>query len=353
MRRRILRDATDVSRLGGALLGGKCDSRASIHEEHFDSNGVRALVFRPQGHRGSIIVAPGLHYDGPSDPRFTSFCRALALGGNLVFAPFIEDFSHLRVTQAAISNFAQALNCLRKLDPVHRPGVVSISFGSLLAAHLLANHPTEVGAGVLFGGYSSFEKTLEHCVWPQSHRPSDPLNRPAVFVNVLEYFALCPGNETDRARLRHGWVDYAKKTWGRTLPPDENERRAICEAIADGLAEDLRTLFVAGCVGQDGPSMLRDALLRASEQLQVADPSEALGRITQPVTVVHGYGDEVIPWEQGVALARSMPNASNVDLLLSNVSSHTRVARLPVATWMREMAPTYKILRALVNVGRS
>ena len=47
-------------------------------------------VYHPRGRtpRATYLIAPGLHYAGPDDPRMDRFCRILAAAGQLVIAPF-------------------------------------------------------------------------------------------------------------------------------------------------------------------------------------------------------------------------------------------------------------------------
>ena len=53
---------------------------------------VAGLRVRIYGDGGTpYLIAPGLHYAGPDDPRMDRFCRILAAAGHHVAAPFVPD----------------------------------------------------------------------------------------------------------------------------------------------------------------------------------------------------------------------------------------------------------------------
>src|SRR5690554_1723584 len=60
-----------------------------------------AWLYRPRRGRplGAYLVAPGLHYAGPADPRMDRFLRVLASAGLVVLCPFLPDFTALRVRE--------------------------------------------------------------------------------------------------------------------------------------------------------------------------------------------------------------------------------------------------------------
>src|SRR5207253_981856 len=90
--------------------------------------------------------------------------------------------------------------------------------------------------------------------------PHDPLNAPAVFINLLGHLTAPEPKE----RLQEAWLEMARRTWGRP------ELRPIArrEPIADDLAAELppaqRPLFRIGCGLAPGGAALLEAALAAS-----------------------------------------------------------------------------------------
>ena len=102
---------------------------------------LRVRLYRPPARpRATYLIAPGLHYAGADDPRMDRFCRILAAGGHLVVAPFIPDYLALDAPgRARIADFTRVFDALPRWT-TQKPVVFSISFGSLLAFALAADH---------------------------------------------------------------------------------------------------------------------------------------------------------------------------------------------------------------------
>src|SRR5580704_6955745 len=92
---------------------------------------TRVRLYGDDSARSCVLIAPGLHYAGPDDPRLDRFCRILARAGHLVVAPFIRDYLALVPGRRAIADFADvfdALPRLRRGERARKPIVFSISF---------------------------------------------------------------------------------------------------------------------------------------------------------------------------------------------------------------------------------
>jgi len=298
----------------------------------------RARLFRPAGRRANrgFLLAPGLHYAGPDDPRMDRFCAVLAASGALVVAPAIPDFLALRVTAAAPLDFERALDAARPLFPA-RPTLFSISFGSLLALRLAAARPGEVARAILFGGYADFAAAVRFCLTGPA--PRDPLNRPVVFINLVDRLAAAHQREA----LVAAWRRYVESTWGRPEMKSAERWQPVARAIAGELAAAIRPLFLAGCGAEPGGDA--DCLAALGEMdLGFLDPRPSLAAIRCPVDVLHGIDDDVIPYTQAAELARSLPDAR---VHLTGLYAHTGRGRLRVASAARELATFARLVRLL------
>src|SRR4051812_3942173 len=164
-------------------------------------DGTRVRLYRPRrAPDATYLIAPGLHYAGADDPRMDRFCRILAAAGHLVIAPFIPDYLALTPTRRAIDDFAQIALALPRWTE-RKPVVFSISFGSLLAFALAAEHPEVAERLVIFGGYADFRETLRFCITGEvvSGRTAtrDPMNQPVVLLNLLDQIAHEPALRGD------------------------------------------------------------------------------------------------------------------------------------------------------------
>src|SRR5205085_2179529 len=80
------------------------------------------------------------------------------------------------------------------------PGMLSVSFGSYSAIELAAERP--ISSVIVFGGFASFEDAIRFSMRGVEGRPHDPLNRPAVFMNLFDHVE---GMPRERDALFGAW----------------------------------------------------------------------------------------------------------------------------------------------------
>jgi pimeloyl-ACP methyl ester carboxylesterase len=317
--------------------------------------------------RGTYLVAPGLHYLGPDDPRFDRFLRILAHAGYLVWSPFLPDYINLSVAKGVIPDFARALKHL--LDHPDRPqnlkpAVFSISFGSLPALRLAADPATkdELGGLILFGGYANITTTLAYALGSRDGHmnmpKSDPLNRPVLFTNLLDCMNIKPElNETIRKSL----LSFIHQTWGVEAQKNPDRKLPesylpIAEKLRDQLPEHLRDAFWLACgLSGDYQSHCED-LLKAHELPSFMDPLPHVSQIRCPVHLFHGRDDDVIPFQESLALEKAMAGDVQVKCHLTGLYNHTEkpslIGLLQVAPKVPgEINSLVSMLRAMVHVA--
>ncbi len=214
--------------------------------------GFPAWLYVPVGHgvTGSYLLAPGLHFAGPAYPPMDRFCRILAAAGMMVLAPFLPDYIAQTLSPAAIRDFECCFETLlrtpgRPRD--RRPWIFSVSFGSLVALRLAAT-PTradQVGGLVLFGGYADWDRTIDFCLRGDAGpNPHDPLNRPVVFMNLLDdILADSEHAPADVPALMAAWRRYIQQTWGREELKRERRFATVARQVAADVADDARQLY--------------------------------------------------------------------------------------------------------------
>ncbi len=316
-----------------------------------------ARLFVPPGRiTGAYAIAPGVHFDGPDDPRMDRFCRVLAASGLLTLAPFLPDYVALRVMPSAIDDFAAVFDALRADPrcPVRRPGVFSISFGSLLALRLAAARSDEIGGVVVFGGYADWAATLRFAVSGEiDGKPwgsRDMRNLPVVLMNLLDDL---DGVPADRGPLVAAWLRYVHATWGQHETKAAERWQPIARGFADDVPAADRELYLRGCGLVPGAdALVGRALERAGDRTGYLDVRPHLATVRCPVWLVHGLTDDVIPWPQAEALARALPASARPRVLLTGLYGHTSVegGRGPLAA-AREIATMAKIVSALVTAA--
>jgi len=319
-----------------------------------DVDGMRVRIFYPGGvargaragtARRTFLIAPGLHYAGADDPRMDRFCRILANAGHLVVAPYIPDFLALRPSERAKHDFARAFDALPRWSQ-QKPVLFSISFGSLLAFSLAAERGAAVERLVIFGGYASLHETLKFSLTGEvsggRQATRDPLNQSVVLMNLLHLIECA-----DREAVSAGWRRYVELTWGRPELKARERFVALANELAPGVPASVRDLFLVGIGVLPGAEALAMSALARFDG-RALDPTPYLARVTGRVDLVHGVGDDVIPFEHSHQLAAAMPSA-DVRVHLTGMYGHTGSSRPPLATAAKELVTMARVLRLLAG----
>lgn len=301
-----------------------------------DAKGVAVKTYRYEPSDGEVsgtyVVVQGLHYAGPDDPRMDRFCRILASAGLLVIAPFLRDYLRLDVLPSAADDVAAACDHAIKLSAqrgLPRPALFSISFGSTPAIEVAASerHRDTLGGLVLFGGFFDFNAVIRFSITARAFDgpdevtlPHDPLNAPAVFVNLAPHLEI-PG---DRQPLVEAWRRMTRRTWGRPELRPVARRLPMMEAIARELAPEQRALFRIGCgLEPGGAALLEVGLARAGDFFDFTDAAPRLSRVTVPVVIGHGREDDVIPYTEATKLREALPGDHPHRLHITGLYGHT------------------------------
>lgn len=328
--------------------------------EVLGSTRFRARVWRREDEApsGSLLLVPGLHFAGPADPRLDRFARVLARSGLLVLSPFLPDFSRLVVGPDLVPDTHAALEALlaQPDHPSARPGIFSISFGSMPALRVAAARGEQISSLIVFGGFADFRTTIRYALSGDGTRPNDPLNAPVVFVNLVEHLGI--DDPRDREALCAAWRVQCTRTWGK----EENKRPEVYQRVAREIAETLpshlREPFLVGSRAAPGtvPRAL-EALERSSGAFDWVDPRPHLEGMRCDVDLVHGTGDDVIPHEESAALLAAMPRHVRARRHLTGLYGHTKGAGVShlaseAGAAAREVGALVGILGAIARASR-
>ncbi len=319
---------------------------------------LEAYLYHPPGRRlGTYLVAPGLHFDGPDDPRLDRFCRVLARAGFLVVAPFLPAHLDLLVSPSASDDLELTARALAERFPDHGPPTLfSISFGSRPAFEVAARLGDAIDGVVCFGGYADFEAALRFCLdgvmrsaEGEIRLANDPLNPPALFLNLVRHLDDAPSDPT---ALEAAWRRMTIRTWGRMELKAPGRLEPIANEIAREVPPAQRKLFLVGCgLGPGAAALLEQGLEKARESLRFADPAPALARLRCPVVVCHGRDDDVIPWGEADKLAALLRGRVPLRVFVTGLYGHTGAAHLGPAAFVREAGNLLGIARTLAAGG--
>lgn len=149
--------------------------------------------------------------------------------------------------------------------------VIGWSLGGMVALNLAARFPDRVGQLILIAATPQF---IADRAWPHAIAPE-----------VLAAFA---------ARLREDHAGTIRQFLALQVMGSEQERRTLAR---------LRTLL------SDTPPPHAAALQGGLDILRTASLLPLLDRVTQPVTLIHGRHDTLVPWTAARALQQRLPQA--------------------------------------------
>ncbi len=330
----------------------------SPNERSFSCFVYRSLGDKPPV--GSLLLVPGLHFLGPLDARMDRFARILAASGLLVLAPRLPDFTSLILDQRVFDDTLRAWKTLENLPdrPDERPGIFSISFGSLPSLWLASMSPAaaSVGSLIVFGGYADFTDTLRFCLEGRAGAAHDPLNRPVVFMNLMPYLEGCPEDPTE---LFSALRAYVEATWGKPEMKLDGRWQAVARDVAEGLSAELLPMYFASTGLESNTRPLVDAAIaRARDGFSWLAPQKLLEHVQCPVDLIHGADDDVIPYEHAFALARGLPAKNVRGVHITGLYGHTHKTNHSGHTFRdvpaiaKEAATMVRMLVAIARSGR-
>ncbi|MBX3185514.1 MAG: hypothetical protein KF819_00810 [Labilithrix sp.] len=351
----------------GPWAGDRTPSGVSRREVVL-AGGIRAYVHRPARARGVYLVAPGLHYLGPDDPRLDRFCRVLARAGFVVVAPFLPDFLALRIAPETARDLGAAFDhacAIADRERLPGPAVFSISFGSRPAIELCASPAgRRASALVLFGGFCDFDATVRFAITGRAEDrgerievPHDPLNAPVVHLNLLPFHARA--RALDREALARALREMVVSTWGRPELKIGEARARHADRIAEGLGPRERAFFYGACGlsrGLKGEELLEEGLASCGDAFAWADPRPHLARFSREgpeVVIVHGRDDDVIPWLEASKLAAALPDAHRREVILTGLYGHTGASMPGPRAAIAEACALVNVVQRLARAPRA
>jgi pimeloyl-ACP methyl ester carboxylesterase len=286
---------------------------------HVESGDVRARLYLPEHkpNAPALVVLHGVHHLGIDEPRLTSFASAMASCGIRVLTPELPDIMDYHVGSASIRTIGESTRWFaqRTGGPV---GVMGLSFSgglSLIAAADPLYHP-DFKFVFAVGSQDSMGRVVQYYRTGADERPNGtieelPAHEYGPLVIEYEYVEdFVPARDVPviRAVLRaHLYEDKAA----------EAEAEAKLNPAQAAMAKEL----------MDGYSPKTRAMIEAVSMKHIADmdslsPSGSLGKLTTPVYLLHGEGDNIIPSAETLWMASQLPRETLQAMLVSPVISH-------------------------------
>jgi dienelactone hydrolase len=335
-----------------ANLGGRVEAFADARARAVDvrpphlvptrQGKVSARFYWPHGRiRRSVLLIPGVHSMGITEPRLTALAGDLAGSGVAVMTLALPDLMGYQITARAADVIEDAVAWMAArsdLAPDARVGVIGISFAgglSIVAAGREAIRD-KVAFVVSFGGHGDLARVLRYLATGVAVEVPGVVTPPPhdYGVAVILYAAadrLVPPAQVQPLRSGIGTFLLASQL---TLV-DMNEANATFEkarAMVASLPEPSATLLSYvndRNVKAMGPILAPHLALEADP---AASPERAPAPPAAPVFLLHGDDDTVIPAAESVVLGEYLRRQGvDVRVLLSQIITHAELDRSATA----------------------
>jgi len=334
-----------------------------------EGQALPATFVRPAQARGRLpcwIAVGGVSLKGRFHPQLVRFSEALASTGVGVLVPELPEWRRLSVSPAIILPTIRAsvdyLN--RRVDVLPGNfGVIGFSFGAAGAVLAASNDEVveQIQGAVVFGGYCCLSRTLgcmltgEHEWNNELHRlQPDPYGR---WVVASNYLTRIPGYE-DATDVAQAVTRLATEASSRRISAWEPYHDSMIRTLRATIAPERRALFDILATPSSDPrpdptecaafaQSLADTCRAAEPQL---DPLNRLSSVRVPTQVIHGRGDRLVPFTEGIRLVEQLPPATRKGVTVTGMFNHSK-DHVPPSPFQhaQEAALLFRALHQLVN----
>lgn len=312
------------------------------------------------------IAIGGVSRRGRFHPQLSRFAEALASSGAAVLVPEIPEWTRLNVSPRVVAPTIRA--CVDRLESLPgvipgRYGGIGFSFGapSVAAAASLPEIREYMAGIVLFGGYCSLERTL-NCQLTGQHEWSgvdyslspDPYGRWVVASNHLTDV---PGHE-DAGDVAAALRQLAAAASDQRISAWEPHHDQMISDLREALPSRRRSLFDCFATASDAARPAIDRCSEIATKLTEAcrrvepllDPVVNLREVCVPTQVIHGHGDRLVPFTEGLRLMEELPSDCQRGVTVTKMFAHSADHAPPSPVMRaRESVKLFGALRTLVN----
>lgn len=308
-------------RLGGSEAGLVIEdlvTRDSRLRERTPAPAFRALRFESGGQtlradlhvpgnavRAGMVLVPGLAVAGKNDPRLVRLARTLARVDFLVLIPDIPGFRSYRMGVEDVEVLVAATRALAaqpEMQPRQPVGIGAFSFavGPALVAALDSRVVERLDFVVAVGGYHDLRRLITYYTTGAYRGDRDA---PAPYEKGKWIFALGVSEKlpdpSDRDAIQSAARRAIHAKPGDAPPPTLTDLSPGGAALLELLTNTTRERV---------PGLLARLPEPLKAEITALNPAEQpLHRLRAHLLLLHGRGDNIIPYTESLALAESAP----------------------------------------------
>lgn len=289
---------------------------------------VPARLFAPAGEEKApaVVLVHGIQHLGIEEPRLINFARAIAESGVAVMTPQLPGIEQYEISAGSIQTIGDSVRAFSEQRGGRTVGLIGMSFSGGLA--LIAAAREEVSPHLAFvvavGAHHDLSRVGRFYATGEIERPDGTILRHApheygplviVFGSIGDFFS-----EKD--------TPVARETMRLLLYEDVAASRKKAEELSPEGQKLMQELFA------HQQASLQEALLqnvqRNATRLALLSPKDQLGGLRVPVLLLHGAGDDIIPYTESLWLEREIPPGMLKQSLITPLLSHVDLQEVSV-----------------------
>lgn len=317
-----------------------------MHEREVLVNGRHATVFAPEGWPGGRpawvmlhgVTVPGRHHDA-----LRRFARSLAAAGHYSIAPEVGPWRSLLVDPAEV--FAAVETGLAGIREhtqadADRVGLAGFSVAGRWGLNAAAEYGSAIRAVAAMGGYWDIERTLramvlgEHDWRGRSYTyDPDPYGRWIMGANLLP---LIEGDEFGTRDELTAAADGLRRLAHVAGQNGAMAREVVYDPLNQGLREALPpgsqriwdvlapTSHQPAAEGGFAEALVHRMARAGLEHFPLLGAPLDANKLRQPVVLLHGRSDRLIPFTETLRIAAHLPAGSRRKVTVTRLFGHTR-----------------------------
>jgi pimeloyl-ACP methyl ester carboxylesterase len=301
---------------------------------------VSARLYSPVSRPGTpgLIIVPGVHYLGMNEPRLIAFARSMAGCGLLVLTPELPGGRDYRIQPSDVQAIGDSAQWLRRITG-RRVGLMGLSFSGGLALMAAAEPSYSNDMSFVFsvGAHDNMFRVATFYVTGADPLPNGDVERetPNNYGPwILEYEHLEDFTQpADTAAIRAAFR-------ARLYQDSALEKELVTKLTPNQKAEYAKILDVAH---QAWPLALSNK--KHAAEMAAVSPHEHLAGLHASIYLLHGRGDNLIPFAEAEWLARDLPHGTLRELLVSPLIGHVTTNEKTGGFWQR-----WQLLHLLARV---
>ncbi len=306
---------------------------------------VQARLYTPmqRANAPGLVLVPGIHYRGMNEPRLVAFAKSLASCGLRVMTPELPDSRDYQIRPSDVQAIGDAAQWLQRATG-RRVGLMGLSFSG--------------GLALMAAAQSAYSRDVSFVFSVGAH---DDLFRVANFY-TSRADPLPDGNVERATPNPYGPMVLEYEHLQDFVPPADVE--AVRPVLRARLYQDaaLEKQLLAKLTDSQRTEYARlvdtvhqDWALSASDNKHFAEmaavsPHGHLAGLRVPVYLLHGRGDNLIPFAEAEWLAQDLPHGTLADMAISRLIVHVGVTR-EKPKWLEEWRLLHMMAQVMERAG--